>query len=496
MLAIRLCRGTRLVPDLGTPSVRAFSSLLPASWPARSAVVFLLTDPDDLGAEPLQRRLRLVAGHRFEGAGDDAGLAGQRPGRPVSRPAASVRSTPGRAEALDQVLVGRRVEPGRAPTRATTGPTSRTRLELLDRGGADRRPSSRRPAASAAAPRSPTWRMPSAKTTRDSPAWRLLSISRDHVGRRLLAHPLERGQLLGGQRVDVGGVLDQARRHRLIDQRLAEPLDVHRAARGEVLEAAAQPRRTARVLAAPDRFLFASCSGVSQIGQVVGITHGCGSSAPVGRRCGSDITTFGMTSPAFSIRTIVAGADVLARDFLRVVQRRPRDRRAGQEHRLEHGVRRHRAGAADVDADLEQLRRRLLRRELVGEGPARKLRRRAGLLAPRDVVQLDDDAVGLERQVVPRVDPLAAERDHRVDAVAAPPVRLDRQRPARERLERRRCAPAGRASRRARRRRRADRRTRRGRAPRPASDRACASCRRRRCGRWRTAAPRPPRARG
>ena len=44
-------------------------------------------------------------------------------------------------------------------------------------------------------------------------------------------------------------------------------------------------------------------SAVPQIGHADGITHGCGSSAPVGRRCGSDITTFGITSPAFSIRT-------------------------------------------------------------------------------------------------------------------------------------------------------------------------------------------------
>ena len=44
-------------------------------------------------------------------------------------------------------------------------------------------------------------------------------------------------------------------------------------------------------------------SVVPQIGQVVGITHGCGASAPVGRRSTIDFTTLGMTSPAFSIRT-------------------------------------------------------------------------------------------------------------------------------------------------------------------------------------------------
>ena len=47
-LATRLYRGTRPPPTSRTPRLRAFSSLLPASWPASSAVVFLLTDPDTL----------------------------------------------------------------------------------------------------------------------------------------------------------------------------------------------------------------------------------------------------------------------------------------------------------------------------------------------------------------------------------------------------------------------------------------------------------------
>ena len=69
----------------------------------------------------------------------------------------------------------------------------------------------------------------------------------------------------------------------------------------------------------------------------------------------------------------VAFADVLARDVVGVVQRRHRDRRAGEEHRLEHRERRHRAGAADVDVDPSQQRRLLLRGELEGDRPAREL---------------------------------------------------------------------------------------------------------------------------
>ena len=47
----------------------------------------------------------------------------------------------------------------------------------------------------------------------------------------------------------------------------------------------------------------------------------------------------------------VAGAHVLARDLVAVVQGRPLDRRAGHPGRLHHAERRHPAGAAGVDLD-------------------------------------------------------------------------------------------------------------------------------------------------
>ena len=55
----------------------------------------------------------------------------------------------------------------------------------------------------------------------------------------------------------------------------------------------------------------------------------------------------------------------------------------------------------------------------------------------REVVDLDDDAVGVERRASRRLSAHScAERDDRVDAVAAPPVRLDRQPPRGERRQR------------------------------------------------------------
>ena len=58
-----------------------------------------------------------------------------------------------------------------------------------------------------------------------------------------------------------------------------------------------------------------------------------------------------------------------------------------------------------------------------------KLRRRAQPLAQRQVVHLDDDAVGAEIQRLPPIGPFLAERRDAGDVVAAAPVRLDRESP-------------------------------------------------------------------
>ena len=80
---------------------------------------------------------------------------------------------------------------------------------------------------------------------------------------------------------------------------------------GEVLEAAAQPRGARRVLAAPDDlFLVALRARCRTPGTSVGITHGFESA---GRRLSTGATTFGMTSPPFSMMHRVAFAQVLAR---------------------------------------------------------------------------------------------------------------------------------------------------------------------------------------
>ena len=68
-----------------------------------------------------------------------------------------------------------------------------------------------------------------------------------------------------------------------------------------MLEAAAQPCRAGRVLAAPDDLVFVALQLAAAVRHVVGITHGTESA---GRRLRIGATTRGITSPAFSMITM------------------------------------------------------------------------------------------------------------------------------------------------------------------------------------------------
>ena len=73
----------------------------------------------------------------------------------------------------------------------------------------------------------------------------------------------------------------------------------------------------------------------------------------------------------------VALAHVLARDVVLVVQRGERDVGAADEDGLEHRERGRPSGPPDADHDVAQDRGLLFRRELVGDRPARRARRRS-----------------------------------------------------------------------------------------------------------------------
>jgi hypothetical protein len=139
---------------------------------------------------------------------------------------------------------------------------------------------SRLPKASArkTAVRSPTKRMPSAPITRGSGLpLGVLDIAQN-VGGRFGAHALQREQLLGGERIQIGHAVGQAAIHQLIHQRLAHAIDIHHAARGEMQNRLLEPRRAVDVDAAAGGLaLFAhhrAAANRARFGHAERLAHG------------------------------------------------------------------------------------------------------------------------------------------------------------------------------------------------------------------------------
>ena len=132
----------------------------------------------------------------------------------------------------------------------------------------------------------------------------------------------------------------------------------------------------------------------------------------------------------------VADPDVLAPDLVEVVEGRPRDRRARDLDRRHVRDRRQRPGPTDVRDDVLDERLDLLGRELEGDRPARRPadHPEPGLLV--EPIDLDDDAVGLVREVVARLAPALGEVDDALDVESRLVVRVDREAERRETRQR------------------------------------------------------------
>ena len=132
----------------------------------------------------------------------------------------------------------------------------------------------------------------------------------------------------------------------------------------------------------------------------------------------------------------VTRAHVLGPHLVLVVEGGLPDGDPAHEHRLEHRERRGPAGAPDRHHDVEQLGGALLRRELVGDGPPRRLRGGAEVGPTGQVVDLHDHAVDLVGEVVPLGLPLAAVGVHLVEAGERADLRVHRETKVAEEVER------------------------------------------------------------
>ena len=168
---------------------------------------------------------------------------------------------------------------------------------------------------------------------------------RTQVRGGLLAHALERGERFGVERVEVGDVAHETAVHELLDELLAETLDVHGAARAEEPELLLQLGRAVEADAA--------------VGDLALGTFDLG---PADRARGRHPEALLVARPALGhdlhdVRDHVAGAleehrvpdaDVLPLDLVHVVERRVAHRDAADRHGLELRDGREHARASDA----------------------------------------------------------------------------------------------------------------------------------------------------
>ncbi len=208
------------------------------------------------------------------------------------------------------------------------------------------------------------------------------------VARRGFAPALPRGDrlLMVGQTEDVGRAVQQAGGEKFAHGLLAEPVDVEGGAGDEVDQPLLDLRRAGEAAGAAAHHLAGRAQGRAAADRAVVREHvGLRVRRPLLQHRTEDLRDH--VARALHDHG-VADAHVLARDLVLVVQRGARNQHAADIHRLQIGDRRERAGAADLDRDVFQHRRRLLGGEFPRGRPARLAAgdSRAGRCKPRSSI--------------------------------------------------------------------------------------------------------------
>src|SRR6185312_2309979 len=199
-------------------------------------------------------------------------------------------------------------------------------------------------------------------------AARRVDIGENLLG-RLLAHALERHQVVEFQIVKIGNVLYQAFAHQLIHQRFAHPVDVHYAARGPMQDRLPQARWAIDIDAAAGGFALHA--------------HDLAAADWACRWHAERVAMLAFLHHSHHVRDNIAGAlhqhgiadlDAQAFYFVFVMQCRFRYHHAAHVHRAKQRARRQRAGAPYADADIFDHGLFLARREFESDGPAGRSR--------------------------------------------------------------------------------------------------------------------------
>ena len=191
--------------------------------------------------------------------------------------------------------------------------------------------------------------------------------ARDQVVGGAAGEAVQLQHLLPGQPEEVGGVLHVAGFDQGGDDHRAHPLDVQGRAAGEVDEPLPALRGTERIDTAAGH--------LPVLADELGETHGAGGRRHPGRGVRGTLVQHHPDDLGDDVAGLVddhgvAGANVLARHLVLVVQGAALHRRAGDQHWLEQRDRRAGPGAPDVDQDVLHPGLPLLGRELVRDGPA------------------------------------------------------------------------------------------------------------------------------
>src|SRR5207244_1311266 len=180
--------------------------------------------------------------------------------------------------------------------------------------------------------------------------------------------PVEREHLLLGDREEITGLVHVSVLDELVDDRGPKALDVQRRTGREVQQLLATLRRAQRVETPPHRLSLLAHQ--LRVAGRAPFLHAPWFGAP-GALLDHHAHDLGNDVAGLVQDHGVSDAHVLAGDLILVVQRAAAHRRAGDEHRVQRGHRRHRTGAPDVYGNVANHGLALLRWELVRDGPPR-----------------------------------------------------------------------------------------------------------------------------
>ena len=226
------------------------------------------------------------------------------------------------------------------------------------------------------------------------------------VGAGVHAPRVQAGDVVDRELVEVRDIVDQASGDHLVDDLVAQAVDVHAAAAHPVEQALLE--------------LCGAVDGHAAVGHLaILVNHGAAAHGtdlghlPV-NAVGRALVEHGAHDLGNHVARLVhddgvALAHVLAADLVDVVQRGARDGGASNRHRIELGDRREHTGAAHLDANLAQDGLLFLGRELKGNSPARCASGKAQVELLLEAVDLYDYAVDVVVQVTAVLEGLGAE---------------------------------------------------------------------------------------